>query len=157
MQFLFCGALLLALQLPGVLLLSGQARVPGGSGLRGTRVGHDFGTGDLGDETWRGVDGARDGIVDAVTFVPDDYSGIVEAIEQVLHRQQENVHGKRTVISVRPGSYLMPRRFREVACPDGKWPYYLSHYPRYLDGKKTCARIPDDGAEPKISEDRPCR
>ena len=59
---------------------------------------------------------------------------------------------RRTVISVKSGSHLMPRRFREVSCPHD-WPFYLSHYPRYLDGKKTRARIPDDGCEPKTAEE----
>jgi len=138
------------------ILLSGGVLPGGGTGARG-RVRHDFGTGDLGDETFRDFENDRGGMVDAVTFVPGDYPTLREAVDDVLRQQRESVHGRRSVISLRPGSHLMPRQFREVSCPDGTWPYYQSHYPRYLNGKKTRALIPDDGAEPKISEDHPCQ
>ena len=88
--------------------------------------------------------------LDGVSFVPGDFPTLHDAVEQVLKRQSQSVYGQRTVISVRAGSHLIPRRFREVACP-GEWQFYLSHYPCYLNGKKTRARIPDDGAEPKTS------
>ena len=110
----------------------------------------------MGDESWRGVDSDR-AKLDSVTFVPGDYPTLDQAVEEVQRRQKDSVLAQRTVISLKSGSHLMPRRFREVVCPGKIWPYYQSHYPRYLDGKKTRARIPDDGCEPKTSEDHPCQ
>ena len=132
---------------------SAPPAAPPWHGRRSTTTGrrHDFGTGDEGDESWRDVEKDRD-TLDGVSFVPGDFPTLHEAVERVLEKQSESVRGRSTVISVKSGSHLMPRRFREVACPHD-WPYYLSHYPRYLDGKKTRARIPDDGCEPKTSEE----
>ena len=157
-----------------VLLLSLQSalRVVNASGVSGAPVSgggagpagrerrrahaHDFGSGDLGDESWRSVDADRDKL-DTVTFVPGDYATLHEAIEGVQQRQSGSITAQRTVISLRAGSHLMPRRWREVAVPGKTWPYYQSHAPRYLNGEKTLALIPDDGCEPKTSEDYPCQ
>jgi len=160
-QFLLLVLLLLLGFLPTCSLSStsaggGARNVPRGAGRQGPKVSHDFGTGDLGDETWRGVDSDRSKL-DAVTFVPGDYPTLHEAVQEVMRRQKDSVIGQRTVISLRGGSHLMPRRFREVVCPGDTWPYYQTHEPRYLNGKKTRAIIPDDGSQPKTSVDHPCQ
>jgi hypothetical protein len=103
--------LILVLVLPASSPLSG-ARAPDGGGVpRSPGVRHDFERGDTGDESWRGVDADRDKL-DAVTFVPGDYATLHEAIDGVLHRQRESAYGQPTVISLKAGSHLMPRRFR---------------------------------------------
>ena len=200
------GLLILLLLPAGRTLSPPELRTPGGAPApyptrRSAGLQHDFGTGDEGDESWRGVEKDRSMCIalrislslsfslsfslslaralshpfpppththtphtphppthtnthsdklDGVSFVPGDFPTLHDAVEQVLERQSKSVYGQRTVISVRAGSHLIPRRFREVACP-GDWQYYLSHYPRYLNGKKSRARIPDDGAQPKTS------
>ena len=79
---------------PGLRTPGGVPPAPSPPWQRSTAGGrrHDFGSGDEGEESWRGVEKDR-AELDGVSFVPGDFPTLHDAVERVLEKQSESVRG----------------------------------------------------------------
>ncbi|EKX37366.1 hypothetical protein GUITHDRAFT_145064 [Guillardia theta CCMP2712] len=119
-------------------------------GFKPTGTKFDIGTGDLGDEKFRDKE-----TLHRVSNVPGDFDDLDEAVDHIRLMVRNSVTSQRTLINLGPGSHLIKKKYKEVAIQNKIWPYFRVHTPIFLDGKRTRALVPDDGAEPVQSSEKP--
>jgi hypothetical protein len=73
----------------------------------------------------------------AVIRVPKDFVSFNRAVDSALARAKQSVSILKPLIYLEEGSYLIDRRYKEVAVSKDGWQYYKSHPPIYLDGRKS--------------------
>ena len=88
--------------------------------------------------------------------LPRDFPTLERAVQHVQEQTTKRGTVSKPLIYLEEGSYLVDRRFKEVAVSQDGWQYYQSHIPIYLDGRQTRALVPDDGSEPEVSPNYPC-
>jgi hypothetical protein len=73
----------------------------------------------------------------AVIRVPKDFASFNRAVDNALARAKQSVSILKPLIYIDEGSYLIDRRYKEVAVSKDGWQYYKAHPPIYLDGRKS--------------------
>ncbi len=74
-----------------------------------------------------------------IFHIPRDFATFDQAVETALRRAQESVSILKPLIYISDGSYLMDRKYLEVAVSKNGWQYHNYHAPIYLNGRK-CVR-----------------
>ncbi len=73
----------------------------------------------------------------AVIRVPKDFASFNQAVDNALARAKNSVSILKPLVYIENGSYLIDRRYKEVAVSKDGWQYHDSHPPIYLDGRKS--------------------